>query len=223
MPLIVQPDTLASMLADIERRLEALERSPGIRDSVVAQDAQNPPVTRVGIGRLDTIFPSAGYASGTYGMRVQDASGASILDTLGLQAVMKDAGHMEYTTPQNVTMGTGTNAIPNSGFSFTVPRAGLSVLLLGTISAQITANNPGNPWPLLYFQTTGQARSPRGTIGDVTNSLGFASQDTVTLFQLLPSLAAGNYSGSWYFVNGWGAGQAMTFGDIALNAFLLGS
>jgi hypothetical protein len=92
MSLIVQPDTLASILADVERRLEALERSPGIRDSVVALDAQAPPVTRVGIGQLDTIFPSAGYAAGTYGMRVQDASGNSILDSIGLQQIMQRVG-----------------------------------------------------------------------------------------------------------------------------------
>ena len=122
MPFTIQPASLQNFIDGVERRLSALERTSGVGDSVVVHDAQAPPVTRVGIGRLDALFPSAGYPAQSYGLRVQDASGNALLDSVGLQQVMKSIASNNIAEP-GTTLPFTTTTTNFLDASFTLSRA----------------------------------------------------------------------------------------------------
>jgi hypothetical protein len=242
MPQVVQPDSLATILASIERRLEALERSGGLFASLVCQDQQSPPVTRVGVGQLDALFPSAGYASGTYGLRVQDASGAPVLDSLGLMAVMKLAsgagapGQLAWNMPLSTalqlgtpvypayavqTNGTSNFAITNTSFAFRLPRTGLSALLLynfvGVSEKGAAAYQIG---PVLKVQIDGVGQY------DYTPFAAMSGSGQYT-FTYAPAVVVGGLSGGTTYTarlvfdapSGW----YVTPAAVTAYAFVLGS
>ena len=83
MGVIVRPDDLQSIMAEVYARLDAIERTSGPMHDFAIRDSNG--VLRVAGGNL----PALGISPAQEGIRVVDQYGNPIFDTLGLTSVMQ--------------------------------------------------------------------------------------------------------------------------------------
>lgn len=196
MGYVVTPDTLPSVIADLENRISVLENTNPLQNSnffdlltskggyMTFLDSNG--TVRVELGNL----PARGSSAAQFGLRVNDASGNPIFDTIGLfgNRVMQSLGIVDVT---NQTFTSTTFAtVGGSGITFTIPSghppANILALFIGT--GRVATNN-GNVGFLRANYDSGTSTSGNENFGVLAN---FAQTSSGFLF--IPSVPAGSHT-----------------------------
>ncbi len=181
---VTQVDNLASVLADLQKRVRNLETASPT--SLIVTDPN-------GIKRAEFGYDPATIPGG-YGGIVRDASGNDIWDTTGLVGVTTVLAYSILPLVGGTANATyATVGGSTLGFTVNASRP-VNVLCLSTI-CQTTNNSSGASWLYSHFV----ANTTNSSICTQIPPTGTTSTAVANLmrFVYLPALAPGTYSSYW--------------------------
>ncbi len=193
MPVIPNIDTLATEIDELKRRLAILENTNPLDHGALTQVDSNG-IVRVELGNL----AARGSSPAQFGLRVDDASGNPIFDTIGLfgDRVMKSLG-IGNGNNQSFT-STTFSAITNASVTFTIP----------------SGHPPANIFA--PFVATGRVNTNNGNVGFVrANLVGVTTSGNLN-FGVLANFA--QTSTGWIFVTNLAPGTYTCQLEGAVNA-----
>ncbi|HYA00223.1 MAG TPA: hypothetical protein VEK76_07700 [Candidatus Binatia bacterium] len=185
-----------------------IQINPGVAAAGMSIDSTVPAIKMYdGSGIARVILGEDASIPGSYGIRVNDASGNDIMDSAGLVGAAKLIGTAADPLSGPVAVSTNLTSITgSSNLSFTIQNRNQNVLCLSTINGYATAvsGGPNYIYPQFLvstFATSGGVWTVGGPSGTITNFL-------------FENLAPGTYTCSWAATTNTGVANFNPNGDV---------